>query len=91
MTLCFILRKKTLIDRNYSDYLVHLSNEKESQHIEIEIDKLTNSIENVFTGDSCPTEVILLEKGDIKHVTEANAWLFNWKKNINIQIEIFIN
>jgi len=35
---------------------------KESQHIDIEVDKLTNSIENVITGDSFATEVLLLEK-----------------------------
>ena len=49
------------------------------QHIDIEIDKITNSIENVISGDSFPTEVLMLEKGDLKFVTKANGWLFNWK------------
>lgn len=51
-----------------------------NQHIDIEIDKLTNSIENVVTGDSFPTEVLLLDKSDLKHVTKENGWLFDWKK-----------
>ena len=50
------------------------------QHIEIEIDKLTNSIENVITGDSFPTEVVMFEKGDVKLITEAHGWLFDLKK-----------
>lgn len=52
---------------------------KDNQHIDIEIDKLTNSIENVITGDSFPTEVLLLDKLDLKHITKDNGWLFNWK------------
>jgi len=52
---------------------------KDNQHIDIEIDKLTNSIENVITGDSFPTEVLLLEKLDLSHITKNNGWLFNWK------------
>lgn len=52
---------------------------KDSQHIDIEIDKLTNSVENVITGDSFPTEVLLLEKLDLKHITKIKGWLFDWK------------
>jgi hypothetical protein len=49
------------------------------QHIDIEIDKLTNSIENVITGDSFPTDVLLVDSEDLKNVTKKNGWLFNWK------------
>lgn len=49
------------------------------QHIDIEIDKLTNSIENVITRDSFYTDVSLIDKGDLKSVTKKNGWLFNWK------------
>lgn len=50
------------------------------QYIDIEIDKLTNSIENVRTGDSFQTNVSLIEKEDLKAVTKKNGWLFNWTK-----------
>jgi hypothetical protein len=47
--------------------------------IEIEIDKLTNSIENVVTSDSFTTEVVLVTKDDIKIITKKNGWNFDWK------------
>lgn len=43
------------------------------------IDKLTNSIENVVTGDSFQTEILLVSTADLKTVTKKNQWLFNWK------------
>ena len=43
------------------------------------IDKLTNSIENVVTGDSFPTEISVLTTQDLKSVTKKNSWLFDWK------------
>ena len=43
------------------------------------IDKLTNSIENVVTGDSFATEISILTTNDLKTVTTKNGWLFNWK------------
>lgn len=48
------------------------------QHIEVEIDKLTNSIENSITGDTFPTEIILVDDADLKTITKKNGWLFNW-------------
>ena len=42
------------------------------------IDKLTNSIENVVTGDSFQTEVSIVSKEDLKQVTTKNRWDFNW-------------
>jgi len=52
---------------------------KKSQNIELdfEIDKLTNSIENVVTGDSFQTEVSVVSVADLKSVTKKNQWLFN--------------
>lgn len=44
------------------------------------IDKLTNSIENVITGDSFQTEISILQKSDLKSVTKKNGWLFNWSE-----------
>lgn len=43
------------------------------------IDKLTNSIENVVTGDSFHTEVLPLTLLDLKILTKKNKWLFDWK------------
>lgn len=51
----------------------------EAQYIDVEIDKLTNSIENAITGDHFQTEIMLIEKDDLKKITKANSWLFNWK------------
>ena len=44
------------------------------------IDKLTNSIENVITGDSFQTEISILQNSDLKSVTKKNGWLFNWRE-----------
>jgi hypothetical protein len=43
------------------------------------VDKLTNSIENVVTGDSFQTNVIAVTKADLKTVTKKNNWQFDWK------------
>jgi hypothetical protein len=47
------------------------------------IDKLTNSIENVITGDSFPTDITLISKEDLKNVNSKNGWAFNWRKEFN--------
>jgi hypothetical protein len=47
--------------------------------IDIEIDKLTHSIENVVTGDIFPTEVLSLSKPDLIHLSKKNGWKFDWK------------
>lgn len=54
---------------------------KKEEHIELDflIDKLTNSIENVVTGDSFQTVVSLASTNDLKTVTKKNKWLFDWK------------
>jgi hypothetical protein len=51
------------------------------QQIELDflIDKLTNSIENVNSGDSFPTEISLLSSTELIKITKKNGWLFNWK------------
>ena len=43
------------------------------------IDKLTNSIENVRTGDSFATEISIITSQDLKSTTKKNGWLFDWK------------
>ncbi len=44
------------------------------------IDKLTNSIENVVTGDRFVTEISILTHADLKTVRQKDGWLFNWKE-----------
>jgi len=46
------------------------------------IDKLTNSIENVHSGDSFPTDISLLTKDELKSITKKNGWRFNWNSEI---------
>lgn len=46
------------------------------------VDKLTNSVENVVTGDSFKTEISILTKTDLKLVTKKSGWLFDWKKEL---------
>lgn len=63
----------------FGKYFVDLFVETiEKYKIGIEIDKLTNSIENVISGDSFPTDVLPLERSDLKNVTKSKGWLFNW-------------
>ncbi len=47
--------------------------------LDFEVDKLTNSIENVVTGDSFPTDITLISMADLKTVTKINSWQFDWK------------
>lgn len=49
------------------------------QYIDVEIDRLTNSIENSITGDSFQTEITLINKDDVKTVSKAKGWLFDWR------------
>jgi hypothetical protein len=41
------------------------------------IDKLTNSIENTFTGELFDTEIVRLTLKDIKQIKKAD-WLVTW-------------
>ena len=53
--------------------------EREEIGLDFIIDKLTNSIENVVTGDSFATDISLLKSSDLKNITKKNDWLFDWK------------
>ncbi len=56
--------------------------------IDIEIDKLTNSIENRITGDSFNTQVIKVEKEELVNLKEN--WNFEWVEEItNKNSEVF--
>jgi len=48
------------------------------------VDKLTNSIENVQSGDSFPTDISLLTSGELKSVNKKNGWRFNWVGEIKV-------
>ncbi|MBK8673655.1 MAG: hypothetical protein IPN93_12000 [Bacteroidetes bacterium] len=43
------------------------------------VDKLTNSIENVVTGDSFATEISIATLADLKIISKKNNWQFDWK------------
>lgn len=48
------------------------------------VDKLTNSIENVITGDSFATEISVFTSKDFQNVSKEKGWLFNWKEEYKI-------
>jgi hypothetical protein len=52
---------------------------KNETGLDFVIDKITNSIENVFTGDSFATDISILSKNDLNTVSKKNGWLFNWR------------
>jgi hypothetical protein len=53
---------------------------KKKKEIELDfiVDKLTNSVENVITGDSFATEITIVTKTELKKITKKSGWLFNW-------------
>jgi len=52
---------------------------QENNELDFLVDKLTNSIENVVTGDNFQTVVSLASTSDLKTITKKNGWIFNWK------------
>ena len=52
---------------------------KDHSGLDFIIDKLTNSIENVITGDSFATEISVLTRNDLKSISKEKGWLFNWR------------
>jgi len=55
------------------------------------IDKLTNSIENVVTGDSFATDISLLTFNDLKSITKKINGFLTGKQNLQDLKEMFIN
>jgi len=47
---------------------------------EFAIDKITNSIEEIATGKSFETEMVLVRAEEIKTVHKKGGWFFDWKK-----------
>ncbi len=52
-------------------------------YIDIQIDKLTNSIENVVSEDIFDTEVIQLTGKNTKELKKSE-WLFDWNKQLKL-------
>jgi hypothetical protein len=52
---------------------------KKAQGLDFEVDRLTNSIQNVISGDSFSTEITLISPSDLKSITKQRGWVFNWK------------
>ncbi len=51
--------------------------------VDIEIDKLTNSIENTVSGDVFDTDIFQLHRKDIKQINKA-VWQFNWQEQLKL-------
>ncbi len=49
--------------------------------VEIEIDKLTNSIENIVSGDIFDTDIFQLFSRDIKQINKTD-WQFKWQEQL---------
>ena len=52
---------------------------QQNKGLDFIIDKLTNSIQNIVTGDSFATDISLVTTADLKMVIKKNNWLFDWK------------
>lgn len=51
--------------------------------LDFEIDRLTHSLEDTATGDILLTEVLPLEKADLKFISKKSGWKFDWKKEFS--------
>ena len=51
------------------------------RYIDIEIDKLTHSVENRITGDMFDTEVMQLSKNDKRQIKKSD-WRFDWQTEL---------
>jgi glutaredoxin-related protein len=47
--------------------------------LDFEVDKITNSIENLATGEVFDTEIVRLDDAGIKQIKKSD-WQFNWHK-----------
>ena len=51
--------------------------------VDIEIDKLTNSIENIVSGDIFDTDIFQLFGNNTKQIKKAE-WQFNWQEQLKL-------
>jgi hypothetical protein len=54
-------------------------------HVDIKIDKLTNSIVNTISGDSFDTDVLAVSKNDLKVINRKTGWNFNWAEEYKLK------
>ena len=52
--------------------------------LDFEIDKLTHSLEDTNTGEIFLTEILPLEKSDLKNISKKTGWNFNWKIEFSV-------
>ena len=64
---------------------------KNTSGLDFIVDKLTNSVENVVTGDIFATEISILSKSDLKTVSKKMVGFFLGEKNLRNRQEMFIN
>lgn len=57
---------------------------REQIFLDFEVDKLTNSIENILSGDSFLTDISIVTKEDVKSITKRAGWLFDWAKEAKL-------
>jgi hypothetical protein len=58
--------------------------------LDFEIDKLTNSIESVISGESFDTEIVKIsDKSEFANITGRNGWRFDWKKEFDITKSVY--
>ena len=58
-----------------------MKKQQKIQLVDIEIDKLTNSIENSISGDVFDTEIFQLFAKDTKQINKTD-WQFKWQEQI---------
>ena len=66
-------------------------NEHEEIGLDFLIDKLTNSIENVVTGDSFATDISLLKSSDLKNITKKIIGFLIGSNNLKNLKKMFLN
>ena len=66
---------------------------KEPQNyiLDFEVDKLTNSIENVSTGEKFDTSIMQLSFDVNAKEIKKSDWVFNWKKELQIPERRILN
>ncbi|MEI6408893.1 MAG: hypothetical protein WCR52_05900 [Bacteroidota bacterium] len=59
-------------------------NTGEKYHLDIKIDRLTNSVQNTISGDSFATEIHEVVNFDLKTITKSSGWAFDWKAELKM-------
>ncbi len=54
---------------------------QDARRLDFEVDKLTNSIENILTGETFETEIVRLHVEDVR-LLKHSKWQFNWRTEL---------